>query len=76
MCQGKLTLTGAPQSEPHELLTTELDSMTLLFLLTSSELMHCGNPSQGLPPALGAGGGDLGGLKQSVSGLWLKGTGL
>lgn len=39
--------------------------MTLLFLLTCSELMHCGNPSQGLPPACGAGGGDLG-LMQSL----------
>lgn len=47
LVQGKLTLTGAPQSEPHELLT-ELEGSMLLFLLPYHKLMHAGNPSRPL----------------------------
>ena len=75
--RGKLTLWLVPLSlNLMNYWQQRLDSMTLLFFLTCSELMHCGNPSHCSAPACGAGGENVGALEQSLSGFWFQGTGL
>lgn len=72
--RGKLTLWLVPLSlNLMNYWQLRLDSMTLLFLLPCSELMHCGNPSQRSPPTGKPGGGDVGGWSQPLRAFGSKG---